>query len=377
VQILWVITALRIWVAIGADTVKTFAQSLPPSEPTCVLIDARMWEWLKEQKYIIVDDGDVCPVQCDLQGNPEVGSIWTDKVEAYYLKNDLNFSSPVHEPCIYIGSYGGQVTLMGRQVDDFKSFSLQEDKLRDLFVLLKTKINIVTKVGIMCHYDGIDIVQTRDYVKIHVDTYIDKILKVHGWETASPTEGHLVEPIHPSAVRELEETIHPDTEAESLANEKAAGFPYRSYVGKLLYAYVTCHLDSGYTMGEFLKISTIADLCHYNALKPIYCYLHEKKFNGIVYWRKDPGMDLPHVPLMCRRLVHGDLNVLYPTVIDQLGGYLDAAHGKCVRVRRSMCAKVFCIAGAVIMYRAKWSVVICKSSTGRGVFVCVRGGKNA
>jgi hypothetical protein len=52
-----------------------------------------------------------------------------------------------------------------------------------------------------------------------------------------------VEPIHPSAVRELEETVPPETEAESLANEKAAGFSYRSSIGELLYAYVTCRLD--------------------------------------------------------------------------------------------------------------------------------------
>jgi hypothetical protein len=97
----------------------------------------------------------------------------------------------------------------------------------------------------MSHYNRIDIVQARDYIKIHVETYIDKILKVHGWETASSTEDRLVEPLHPTAVRELEETAPPETEAESLANEKDAGFPYRNSMGELLYAYVTCRLDIG------------------------------------------------------------------------------------------------------------------------------------
>lgn len=61
----------------------------------------------------------------------------------------------------------------------------------------------------MCHYNGIDIVQARNYVNIHVETCIDKILKVHGWETASPMEDRLVEPIHPSDVHELEDTDPP------------------------------------------------------------------------------------------------------------------------------------------------------------------------
>jgi hypothetical protein len=250
-------------------------------------------------------------------------------VEAY-LKNDLNFTSPVHEPCLYIGSYGGQVTLIGRQVGDFKAAGLQEDKLWDLFAFLKTKINIVAEVGLMCHYNGIDIVQSTDYIKIHVETYIDKILKVHSWETASSTEDRLVKLIHPSVVRELEETVPPDTEAECLANEKDYGFPYRSSGGELLYAYVTCRLDISYAMGELSKFSTRVAPFHYNALKCIYRYLRQKKSDGIVYWRKEPHMDLPHVPLTCRPLVNGDLNVPYPAAIDPLVGFLDAAHGTCV-----------------------------------------------
>jgi hypothetical protein len=289
----------------------------------------------------------------------------------------LKFTSPVHEPCLYVGTFGVQVTLIGRQVDDFKAAGIQEDKLRDLFKYLATKINIVAEDGLMSHYNGIDIVQARDYIKINAETYIDKILKVHGWETASSTEYHLVEPIHPSAVREIEETAPPEMEAESLANEKNAGFPYRSSVGELLYAYVTCRLDIGYTMGELSKFSTRSAPCHYNALKHIYRYLRQTKSDGIVFWRKEPRVNLPYIPLTCRPLVTGDLDVSYPADIDQLVGYLDAAHGTCVRTRRLMGAEVFCLAGAAIMYRAKWIVVICTSSTEAEFVVCVRGVKNA
>jgi hypothetical protein len=69
-QIFWAITALRCWVAIGADVVNAFAQSPPPAEPTFVLIDAQMREWIKDQKGIVVDDGDMRPVQCALKGHP-------------------------------------------------------------------------------------------------------------------------------------------------------------------------------------------------------------------------------------------------------------------------------------------------------------------
>jgi hypothetical protein len=57
----------------------------------------------------------------------------------------------------------------------------------------------------MSHYKGIGITQARDYIKIHVELYIDKILSNHGWEAPSAAESRLIEPLHPSAVRELEE----------------------------------------------------------------------------------------------------------------------------------------------------------------------------
>jgi hypothetical protein len=66
--IFWAITALRGWVAIGADAVNAFAKSPPPSEPTFVLIDAQMREWLNEQKGIQVSDGDVHPVYVPCRG---------------------------------------------------------------------------------------------------------------------------------------------------------------------------------------------------------------------------------------------------------------------------------------------------------------------
>jgi hypothetical protein len=178
IRIFWAITALRGWVAIGADTVNAFVQSPPPSEPTFVLVDDQMHEWLKQQKRIQVDDGGVHPVLCDLQRHPESGSIWSDKVESY-LKNNLHFTSPVHEPYIYVGTYVGQVNLIGRQVDNFKAAGLREDKLRELFQYMATKINIITEYGLVFHYNGIDIVQARDYIKIHVETYTYKFLKVH------------------------------------------------------------------------------------------------------------------------------------------------------------------------------------------------------
>jgi hypothetical protein len=172
--------AIRSWIAIGADAINAFAQAAPPKEPTFVRIDDQMTEWLEETTCKRPDRTLVLPVLCALQGHPAAGSSWTDKVEQL-LVADLNFVSATHETCLYVGRYAGQDLLIGRQVDDFMAAGKQESGIRDLFAHLATKIKMEAEVGLISHYNGIDIIQDRDYVKIHVGKYINKILTNHGW----------------------------------------------------------------------------------------------------------------------------------------------------------------------------------------------------
>jgi hypothetical protein len=121
----------------------------------------------------------------------------------------MGFTSTTHETCLYLGSYGGQEVLIGRKIDDFLAVGHDEQPLRDLFQYLATNINIVAKLGLVSHYNVIEIVQDRDYVKIHVGKYIEKILANHGWEQGTTLESRLIEPMHPRAFKELEETVPP------------------------------------------------------------------------------------------------------------------------------------------------------------------------
>jgi hypothetical protein len=81
------------------------------------------------------------------------------------------------------------------------------------------------------------------------------------------------------------------------------------------------------------------------------------------------------VPLICRTVDEVDLKLPYPTEIDQLAAYVDASHANCSKTLRSLGAKVFCLAGAAVYYRAKWIIVICTSSTEAEFVVRVRAGK--
>jgi hypothetical protein len=189
------------------------------------------------------------------------------------LKEDLGFTSTTHETCLYLGSYGGQEVLIGRKIDDCLAAGRDEQPLRDLFQYLATKINIVAEIGLVSHYNGIDIVQDRDYVKIHISKYIGKILANHGWEQGKKGELRLIEPLHPSAFKELEETAPPAEPLEKAELERAAGFAYWTAIGEITYAFVTCQLDVGYAMAELSKFSCGPGACHYAAAKRVLRYL--------------------------------------------------------------------------------------------------------
>jgi hypothetical protein len=144
-----------------------------------------------------------------------------------------------------------------------------------------------------------------------------------------------------------------------------------------MYAFVTCRLDVGYTMAELFKFSCGPGVCHYAAAKRVFRYLRQTQYEGLVYWRPKARLDLPHVPLICRTVDEVDLKLPYPTEIDQLAAYVDAAHANCSKTRRSLAAEVFCLAGAAVYYRAKLIIVIYTSSTEAEFLVCVRAGKSA
>jgi hypothetical protein len=201
-----------------------------------------------------------------------------------------------------------------------------ESPIRQLFQFLGTKINIEAEIGLVSHYNGIKIVQDRDYIKIHVGKYIGKILANHGWEQGSKDESRLVEPLNPSAFKELEETAPLTSPAKKAELERSAGFAYGNAIGELIYAFITCRLDIVCAMAELSKFSSAPAACHYAAIKRVYRYLRQTQEEGLVYWRPRPREDLPHVPLVCRSVDEIDLKLPYPTEIDQLATYVDAAH---------------------------------------------------
>jgi hypothetical protein len=147
-------------------------------------------------------------------------------------------------------------------------------------------IGNITNNGAHCRYNGVDIWQTRDYVKISCETYIDRLLQTHGWSAPSPNESdrHDCIPLSSDTTNSLQLLRGRDEGTkEHTALEILVGFPYRQILGELMYAYVVCRLDIGFAVTFLARFSGAPALEHYLALKSTCKYLWSTKSWGIHY----------------------------------------------------------------------------------------------
>ena len=109
-----------------------------------------------------------------MQGHPESPRLW----EKYGDKiiRDLALKPTIHEPCLYSGLVEGERVLFKCQVDEFEIATASEcianilfDKIDDLMTFP------LKRMGLVSIFNGVDVLQTKPYVKILVQIYIERI----------------------------------------------------------------------------------------------------------------------------------------------------------------------------------------------------------
>jgi len=138
--------------------------------------------------------------------------------------------------------------------------------------------------GIGIKYNGIDILQTCDYIKLYCKSYIDKVLLLHGWSKLSPSisKHHDIVPLSPDTVSHLQDLIGPSEHTKEHSEiKKRAKFSYCGLLGELLYSFIVIHVKIGYAIQFLSKFSSSPHLDHYMALKSICKYLQKHKSQGL------------------------------------------------------------------------------------------------
>ena len=102
---------------------------------------------------------------------------------------------------------------------------------------------LTTTYSLITHFNGIDIVQTKHYIKLHSKLYATKILHAHGWYDEHPKESLIPMNTNIAYTCQLQTTDPPLTAESQQALAKDMGFADRDAIGELIYAVCTCHPD--------------------------------------------------------------------------------------------------------------------------------------
>jgi len=173
---------------------------------------------------------------------------------------------------------------------------------------LKLPINIM---GLIMRYNGIDVQQTKHYIKIHCGKYIGKMTQAHLWLTTMPASHRMPLPFS-SDKKTLAELLNcqtPATYQERLELERRMGIKYHHAMGDILYPMIKCHPDISAHVILLSQYMANGEPHHYLALKQLIQYLSVTADVGIHYWRKAPHSPLPEAPLPSSHTLLQDIGI--------------------------------------------------------------------
>jgi hypothetical protein len=170
------------FVVMGADCTNAYANSPSPTQSTYVRIDDAYADWYRSHHGKEADLSFVLPVLKALQGHPEAGALWEKHINK--TLDDLDIVYTTHERSIYRGTIDGKVVLLYRQVNDIAVACSDPQGFIDSI----GKVVDLKSQGILSSFNGIDIDQRREYVKISCQSYLTRMLKtLVGWILTTTT----------------------------------------------------------------------------------------------------------------------------------------------------------------------------------------------
>ena len=382
-RLFWAITASESLITLGCDVANAFAEAPPPAVPFYMEVDDQFRDWwVNCMGRPAIPKGYVIPIQKALQGHPESPRLWHQHIHNILIK-DEGFKCCTHEPCLYfkrdeqekIEESPSEVyikktandgfVLVLRQVDDFAISGSSTEECNKVRKTIQNQMaNELHDLGVIKRFNGLDIHQTKDYVKISCELYIDKIVSHHNWENEKAASRPV--PMRNDAAYQatLELAKAPETEKEQRELEKAMGFSYRQAIGELIFALTICRPDIAVPVIKLSQYASRPAVEHYKAVKAVFVYLNATREDGLVYWRKTPRDDLPNVPHP-HTVTPEDILRSYPDSHDlsTLHGATDATWGADRSHRRSVGGIVFLYAGGAVYYKCRYLPTIALSST--------------
>jgi hypothetical protein len=338
-------------------------QSPPPAYPLYMRIDEAYRDWWENplRHPPIPSDCTVVRVNNAIQGHPESPRLWEKLIDK--ILKDIGLHPTTHEPCLYQGTINGKLVLFLRQVDDFAIATHDEDTANYIIAAISKHLQLpIHNLGIITRFNGINVDQTKHYVKLHCTKYLTKMLQHHPWALTEGTHP-IPFPSDKTALAKILNCPIPTTDLEKKQLESNMGIKYHHVMGEVMYPMVKCRPDistHAIILSQFMNNPGEA---HYIALKELVKYLAATISEGIHYWRENPNLSLQE----------GSTPNLYPdnyTLKEtrranskHLIAFVDSDWATNTKKRNSMTGLILMYAGGAVGYKSKFQTVIAHSST--------------
>ena len=350
----------------GSDASNAFAEASPPKQGINLHADRSFREWWVWKGRPPLPEGYVVPLQSAMQGHPEAPRLWERHIDK--ILRSIGLVPTIHEPCLYSGIVNKKRVLLLRQVDDFATAAEDASTCDAVLDLIDKHLKIPLKrLGLVTMYNGVNVEQTKHYIKLSCESYIDKISVKHLDTWMRP---FMVPPLNPTPLPTT--SGFAKTFLSSVGNaddqqdlEKRMKISYRSGVGELIYALVTCRPDISHAVVRCAQNCINPHETHYHAVKHVLKYLYLTKSDGIYFWRETPNTTLPDkIPPQLSSNAHDLLMDGRPQhASTSLHGYVDSDWATCPKTRRSMTGACIRLAGGTIAYKTKLQSTVAQSST--------------
>jgi len=105
----------------------------------------------------------------------------------------FGFKSTTHDRYVYSATFEGTRILLLRQVHDFAVACPNEDLAKHLYDQIGKALQLPSEdatpfkyLGLIKDFNGLDVAQYSDAIKLSCEKYIDRVLTTHGWSKPSP-----------------------------------------------------------------------------------------------------------------------------------------------------------------------------------------------
>ena len=268
VRIFFAAGVLITYYVLLTDAVNAYANAPGPTKKTYIRVDAAYITWYKARFDVTLTADMVVEALHALQGHPEAGRLFETFINEILLQR-LKFTTTTHERNLYMGTFMGHTVYICRQVDDLAIAAPTIAIGQALIAELGTHLTLAGD-SLLTKFNGVQVEQAKQYVRLHNEDYITRLCDRYGWSITSNlhhTAYAVKEPMLLPVYKQLDVDVGPPEHSiEGRKLTATAGFQYRSLLGTIMYAYVTCRLDIGYAVTKLSQYSANPAAIHYTAL---------------------------------------------------------------------------------------------------------------